>query len=303
MKNLRLFWLSFLRDKGDIMQDIHGYSQAITKLRKFFAEKKGFVEVPVQSRLSILAACEDPNTITKFSFSKTEYPLPQTGQMWLEYELLKNPDVNGLFCISTSYRDEPNPIEGRHDKVFPMFEFESFGGMDKLRELEFELLEFLGFGSPVVKNYEDVCSDFNVDIIEAPQETRMQKEYGNCISLENFPLRTHPFWNMKYAGDNLFNKIDIILYGMETIGSAERSTNVNEMREHFLSISDGQYAKVLFDKFGRKRVMHELEDYFALAMVERFGAGIGVTRMVRALKLLQEEKAKATTSNRVVEIV
>jgi len=28
-----------------------------------------------------------------------------------------NPEYPGVFCISTSYRDEPNPIEGRHEKI------------------------------------------------------------------------------------------------------------------------------------------------------------------------------------------
>jgi aspartyl/asparaginyl-tRNA synthetase len=56
------------------------------KLRKFFI-KKGFIEVPTQSRLSILAACEDPTTIAQFEYTKTKWPLPQTGQMWLEYDL------------------------------------------------------------------------------------------------------------------------------------------------------------------------------------------------------------------------
>ena len=35
-------------------------------------------------------------------------------------------------------------------------------------------------------------------------------------------------------------KIDVICYGFETIGSAERSTNVEEMIETFDTISDGQ---------------------------------------------------------------
>ena len=52
--------------------------------------------------------------------------------MWLEYELLRNPDVPGYFCLSTSYRMEPNAVEGRHDTIFPMFEFECKGGMDVL---------------------------------------------------------------------------------------------------------------------------------------------------------------------------
>ena len=56
--------------------------------------------------------------------------------MWLEYELLKNPDAPGFFCLSTSFRNEPNPVPGRHDKIFPMFEFEMKGSMDDMVQLE-----------------------------------------------------------------------------------------------------------------------------------------------------------------------
>ena len=42
------------------------YDNAVTKMRQFFKEEKGFTEVPTQSRLSILAACEDPKTIGEF---------------------------------------------------------------------------------------------------------------------------------------------------------------------------------------------------------------------------------------------
>src|SRR5690606_27149814 len=124
---------------------IRAYNYIVQQMRRFFQDKKGFIEVPSQSRLSILAACEDPKTISQFVFNGVNYPLPQTGQMWLEIELLKNPSVPGVFCCTTSYRNEPFPVPGRHDKIFPMFEFEAAGGMDELRKLEAELLEFLGF--------------------------------------------------------------------------------------------------------------------------------------------------------------
>ena len=112
------------------MINTNDYNSLVQKLREFFLHK-GFVEVPVQSRLSILAACEDPFTVEQFKWTNEVWPLPQTGQMWLEYELLKTPDVPGVFCISTSYRNEPNPIPGRHETIFPMFEFESKGNMDE----------------------------------------------------------------------------------------------------------------------------------------------------------------------------
>ena len=84
-------------------KDIQAYSTVVNSMRSFCLAK-GFVEVHTQDRLSILAACEDPDTVATFSYAKQKWPLPQTGQMWLEYELLKNPALPGVFCVSTSYR-------------------------------------------------------------------------------------------------------------------------------------------------------------------------------------------------------
>lgn len=267
------------------MQDIRAYNHIVRQLRCFFQDMKGFVEVPAQSRLSILAACEDPETITQFVFSGVNYPLPQTGQMWLESELLNNPGIPGVFCITTSYRNEPFPIPGRHDKIFPMFEFEAAGGIETLKKIEAELVKFLGFPAPTLCSYETICQQYGVDEIKSEHELRMQKDFGNVICLEGFPQRTHPFWNMKHDKNGIFSKVDVILYGMETIGSAERSTNVQEMRDNFFTISGGQYAKLLFNAFGKERVLKELDYYLSMNMFPRFGAGIGVTRLARAMGL------------------
>ena len=267
------------------MQDIHAYNFIVRKLRHFFQDQKGYIEVPSQSRLSILAACEDPKTISQFVFGGVNYPLPQTGQMWLEMELLKNPTAAGVFCATTSYRNEPFPIPGRHDKIFPMFEFESHGDMQVLKKLELELLEHLGFGNAVSCQYEDICQRYGIREIKSDHELMLQQDFGNAILLEKFPLRTDPFWNMKHDAEGIFSKIDVVLYGMETIGSAERSTNVKEMRDFFFSISDGQYSKLLFNAFGKDRVVKELDDYLAIPMFPRFGAGVGITRLARAMRL------------------
>jgi aspartyl/asparaginyl-tRNA synthetase len=271
-------------------------------MREFFQQKKGFVEVPSQSRRSILAACEDPKTISQYIFSGINWPLPQTGQMWLEKEMLDHPDLPGVFCISTSYRNEPNPIPGRHDKIFPMFEFESRGNVADMIQLELELLDFIGFDAslnrhpninqrvhhgPFFTTYEEACTTLKTEFLEAEHEMLMQEQLSDVVFLTDFPLRSDPFWNMKQNGDH-FNKVDVILFGMETIGSAERSTNVSEMRKNFYTISDGEYSNLLFNHFGRKRVEDELEEYFSLDMFPRFGGGIGLTRICRALRLLNE---------------
>lgn len=271
------------------MQNTKIYNELVQKMRGFFLDK-GYVEVPTQSRLSILAACENPHSITTFEYQGEVWPLPQTGQMWLEYELLKNPTWPGVFCISTSYRQEKNPIPGRHELIFPMFEFESKGGMEELKKLENELLNHLGFHSPTFLSYDSLCNKYDTKILEAEHEILMWDEFGSVLSLRDFPIRTNPFWNMKHAGNGIFNKIDIILYGQETIGSAERSCDVEEMRKNFYTIEDGKYCEKLFELFGKKRVEKELEEFLSLNFFQRFGGGIGLTRLARAYQLMKEKK-------------
>ena len=270
--------------------NIFEYSDAVKRMREYFQDKLGYVEVPAQSRQSILAACEDPATISQYIFSGINWPLPQTGQMWLEKELLENPDLPGVFCITTSYRNEPNPIPGRHDKIFPMFEFEGKGSWKDMVGVERGLLKHLGFyeknSHDMTFTYDDLCHKYSTDTLDAKEEARMGDDISPIIFLTKFPLRTDPFWNMKQAG-KLFNKVDVIMYGMETIGSAERSTNVEEMRHNFYTISNGEYANLLFNHFGRRRVELELEEYFTYDMFQRFGGGIGLTRMTRAMRMAE----------------
>jgi len=260
------------------------YHELIQKMRQFFIVK-GYKEVPTQSRLSILAACENPHSITTFKYQDEVWPLPQTGQMWLEYELLKNPEWPGVFCISTSYRQEKNPIPGRHEMIFPMFEFESRGGIIELENLEHELLVHLGFDKPTAVDYHSMCMEYGTEILEAEHETKMWNEISSVISLQNFPLRTNPFWNMKHSAAGTFNKIDVILYGQETIGSAERSCDPDMMRNMFYTIEEGGYSAKLFELFGKERVEKELEEFLSFDFFPRFGGGIGLTRLARAYEL------------------
>jgi aspartyl/asparaginyl-tRNA synthetase len=269
------------------MKQTKTYHEITQRLRDFFLSK-GYVEVPSQSRKSILAACENPHSVATFEYDGLVWPLPQTGQMWLEYELLKNPDWKGCFCVSTSYRDEKEPIPGRHEKIFPMFEFESKGDFDELRKLNIELVEFLGFETPKQLDYDTTSERYAAPILEDEHEARMWDEVGNSISLETFPIRTSPFWNMKYIGDGKFNKCDIILYGQETFGTAERSCNPEEMRHFFYNIMDGTYADKLFELFGKERVEAELEEFLSYDFFPRFGGGIGLTRLGRAWEMLKD---------------
>ena len=80
-------------------------------------------------------------------------------------------------------------------------------------------------------------------------------------------------------------KIDVILSGQETIGSAERSCDADQMRTCFKTISNGGYAKLLYNKFGKERVDEELEDFLSYDFFPRSGGGIGISRLIRSMKL------------------
>ena len=274
------------------MNNCRDFDNAVSKMRLFF-KSKDFIEVHTQNKLSILAACEDPTTMATYNYSGNVWPLPQTGQMWLEDYLLKNPEAPGFFCLSTSYRNEPNPVPGRHDKIFPMFEFEMKGGMDELIQLEKELLEYLGFTKDMYPNneypegdYDTVADKYEVSILEHEHETQLEKDHGPIYFLKNFPVRTSPFWNMRMNDDKSHsNKVDVIIHGIETIGSAERGIDKGVMREQFNTISNGEYANTLYAQFSKDRVQNELNEFLKHNFMKRCGGGIGMTRMIRALKL------------------
>ncbi len=266
------------------IEDTKSFSTVVNSLRSFFISR-GFLEVHTQDRLSILAACEDPSTVAVYNYLGDVWPLPQTGQMWLEYELLKNPEAPGYFCVSTSYRNEQNPVEGRHKFIFPMFEFESKGNISDLIKLERDLLEHLGFAKDkfIEKDYDELAKYYKVDDLSWKEEGKMYEEFTPTLFLKSFPERTSPFWNMKKKGEYA-EKIDCIIAGHETIGSAERSTDVAEMRKQFHTISEGGYADKLYELFGESRVEKELEEFLSFEFFPRFGGGIGIGRLIDGMK-------------------
>ena len=293
LKNNSLFLKRIMTSKIGLINN-SDYTKIVKKLRNFF-DSKGFEEVHTQSRLSILAACEDPTTIATYNYDGQVWPLPQTGLMWLEYELLSNPNAKGFYCVSTSYRNEQNPVPGRHDKIFPMFEFEMKGDMEEMMKMEVELLTFLGFGKYYEGkkypegDYIDIAKLYGVKELEHNHEEEIYHQYGPVYFLKNFPNYSSPFWNMKQAHNSSVEgghakKIDIIINGIETIGSAQRSTDKDDMKKQFHEISNGNYANILYSNFTKERVEAELQEFLEFDLFDRSGGGIGLTRLIRVMK-------------------
>ena len=268
----------------DLHINAHKFSYVVNKLRSFCLSK-GLVESYSQNRLNIVAACEDPTTISIFNYAGLDFPLPQTQQMAEEAIFMHNPRVPGYFTVGTSYRHEKNPVPGRHMLVFPMFEFEIHGGIDKLQTFEEEMLRYLGYKCRFdYGKWADVAKKYNTDDITHKHENQIYKDGSAVFFLSHFPEHTSPFWNMKRNADGTADKIDVILSGHETIGSASRSCDVEQMRRNFLTISNGEYAGILFKKFGKKRVMDEIEEFLSKPFIPRSGGGIGVTRLISSME-------------------
>jgi aspartyl/asparaginyl-tRNA synthetase len=190
--------------------------------------------------------------------------------------------------MSTSYRDEPNPTPGRHaDLAFPLIEWEEGGGIEKLIQTEKELLAYLGYDPSkfLVIDYGVACQRFGVTELENKHEEQLCKDFNTpTVFITNFPESTSPFFNMAMNPNGTARKIDVILDGIETFGSAERSCDVPMMKHLFATISEGDYRRRLYQLFGQERVDQELEQYFEHPMVPRCGGGIGLTRLIRSMQ-------------------
>ena len=137
---------------------------------------------------------------------------------------------------------------------------------------------------PTEKTYAEWQQEYGVDgELTAEHETKMFNDYVTTM-ITDFPEFTSPFWNMsRYEGGATSKKIDVILGGMETIGSAERSCDVDMMRDTFHTITNGEYSELLYKLFGKERVEAELEKFLEFDFFPRVGGGIGMTRMIAAI--------------------
>jgi len=168
-----------------------------------------------------------------------------------------------------------------------MFEFELRGGIKELQKFETKLLKYLGFdklASFTYRTYDNLKDFYKTKELTYKHENKMLHDFGPVVFCQDFPTYTSPFWNMKKKTKTLAHKIDVIIEGNETIGSAERSTNKQEMAKSFYTISQGRYAEKLFGLFGKDRVEKELHEFLELNFIPRSGGGIGLTRLIDAMK-------------------
>lgn len=261
-------------------------SAVVKKIREYF-DGIGYLEVFTNNRPSVMSSCEDARTVATFQYAGRQFALPQTQQPALEHVFYADDGtVEGYYTLSTSYRDEQHPVRGRHQIAFPLFEWEGKGDVNRLMDVEEGLLRHLGFTDVVRMSYTEVCEKYGVEEVTLVEEEKLGHEH-QVVLMYNFPVE-HTYFNMKRIGGGLAAKVDAIVGGKETFGSAERSSNVGEMQHSFETSEGGEYAKKLREIHG-DGLEYELNAYFDLfknAKEERVrnGAGIGMTRLIAALQ-------------------
>lgn len=269
------------------------FHHLMLRLRGFFLSR-GYLEVHVQNRLSILS-CEKPEMMLTISGSCPNtgnvltWPLPQTGQMWLDRELLQHPEVPGVFAVSTSYRSHGNDAHPRLSTE-PMFEFTGHGEFPELLTLEHQLLHHFGFG-------DEVCEVTDADLAEmvrtrSVSERVMRTLGASAILLRDFPIEKAS-WTMRRNENETVRKADVYLghRKVETLSSAELSCDRDDMYMRFVTQAKGQYHKLLGHHFGEERVRAELDGYLKLQFTPRFSASIGITRLLEAMRARDELEA------------
>lgn len=260
--------------------NIPRYHQITGLIRDFF-QQNGFIDISTPSDWSIIGACYDPKTVALIKSEDCIWPLPQTNQVWLQYELLnsrnlENSSAKGYFFEHTSY-NRGKSLQGKKPPRFlpgietitkdiqmsPILEFETNGTMSDLMNLEMDLICHLGYDKPTKLSYEEALEIVNknqeTEILDNADEQTLCREQNSVILLYNHPERTNPFWNIKRDENTSHScKVDVLMYGLKTIISAERSMNPKDIKHFFFTMKDGEYVKSLYNQFGIDRPIGEL---------------------------------------------
>jgi hypothetical protein len=294
---------------ANIVTNPRSFSKCVNKIRTFFL-RKNFIEVPSPCEINTLQSYNFPTEIISSNGQNNFfYPSNSEGLSLdniLLDEISKGNFDSGYFCVSTNYKNKKNSL-----KISPLFEFTSKGNMSDLIKLEKELLDYLKFpkrfieNSPVYEDfapndlqgvernwainsigcsmtypdgdYTEMANMYKVNKLSDEHNTRIGKEYGPVFFLKNPPIDKNKFWNSGKGG------VNVILEGVQTIVSGERSSDVNEMRERFEKGNDGCYANTLYHHFGKEKVQKELDEYLSKDFFERYYGSISLSEVISAI--------------------
>lgn len=229
------------------------YSILINLIRNFL-NKLNFIELFTQNKLSILTICNDPKSMCTFNYGGYVWPLPQSGIIWLEHELINLNEMNnpgGIYTMCTCYKNDPNYTRKMSENIFeadivtPIFEFAAFGQYSDMQTMVINLLQELGFRTKFnIINYNQIAKkrgSRELDITDIVTDKIV-------TFLEYIP---NPKWGMKYTTQVIILQTDVLTF-------SEHITDSNDLLETFYTYDNGSLAEYLYSQFSKERVDDEL---------------------------------------------
>ena len=155
-----------------------------------------------------------------------------------------------------------------------------------------------------VKNYSYISKQYGITLIDENNNTnnnvykniltKIKKDYGPVLFIQNYPLYTYPFWNIKYDEKNkIARKINIFLDGNDTITTSEKSCSHKEIKQLYNNINNNlSYPYSIDDLTENSKIINrELNDYLKNDFMPRYGGTIKIDLLTQAMdnnKLLIE---------------
>ena len=113
----------------------------LEEIRSFFKEKQ--IPEVRYNQFSFAGSCENAPTTYWLDKENNFLMLPQTRQIMAEEDLVKH-DMDAVYMMQTSYRDEPRAGDGRHCNQFLLCEMEHLNlSQEKLIDFEEEMIRHM----------------------------------------------------------------------------------------------------------------------------------------------------------------
>jgi hypothetical protein len=248
---------------------------------RFFFLGNDYIESYEQNKLSNLNSCNNIFNACLYDMFNFCYSLPQSNELWMDYQILNNSNQTGFFCYSTVYT---NDIYGIKNNIEQIIDFSLIGGMYEVEKLVRNLLEILGLKNIFnFKTYEysKLLKELNINELRESDYNKISFTEKTICFIKNFQPNENIKWNDFYdENKKYYNKIIIICQGKLIVSCGQKSQTVEKMRENFLKKKD---FKKKCEFFHEERVLGELNSYLDLHFVKRCTGSINLKNLMDIL--------------------
>jgi hypothetical protein len=268
------------------------YSYVANAIRFFFLDND-YIESYEQNKLSNLNSCNDIFNACLYDMFNFCYSLPQSNELWLDYQIMKYHNEKGFFSYSTVYT---NDIHGINNNIEQIVDFSLCGGMYELEKIVRNLLDTIGLKNIFnFKTYEytNLLKELNINELKEIDYDKILCDEKTIFFIKNFQKNENIKWNDFYDTNNkYYNKIIIVCCGKVLISCGQKSESVDQMREKYLNKKD---FKKKCEFFHEERVIDELNSYLDMPFKKRCTGSIHLKNLMNLL--ISEDLVKVFQKN------